>query len=92
MRRVAMPARPDYGQDVPDTVNALALVGIAAQLGGAGLWLALRARNRRLAAMGALTHGNVRLSVGRDTTRDDIERFLRVLAEVVADLRAQVAL
>lgn len=51
MRRAGVPARPDYGQDVPDTVNALALAGIAAQLGGAGLWLALRARNRRLAVV-----------------------------------------
>ena len=32
-----------------------------------------------LAAMGALTHGNVRVSVGRDTTDDDVERFLAVL-------------
>ena len=54
MRRAAVPARPNYGQDVPDTVNTLALAGIAAQLGGAGLWLALRARNRRLAAALAL--------------------------------------
>lgn len=54
MRRAAVPARPDYGQDVPDTVNALALAGVAAQLGSAGLWLALRGRNRRLAAALAL--------------------------------------
>ncbi len=54
MKRAVVHARPDYGQDVPDTVNALALAGIAAQLGGVGLWLALRARNRRLAAALAL--------------------------------------
>jgi len=65
MRRVAMPARPDYGQDVPDTVNALALVGIAAQLGGAGLWLALRGRDRRLAAILSLSMAGVgTLSLG----------------------------
>ena len=32
-----------------------------------------------LAAMGALTHGNVRVSVGRETTEDDVERFLELL-------------
>jgi SAM-dependent methyltransferase len=55
MRRAAVPTRPDYGQDVPDTVNALALVGAAMQIGGAGLWLALRARNRRLATVLSLS-------------------------------------
>ena len=34
-----------------------------------------------LAAMGALTHGNVRVSVGPDTTDDDVERFLAVLPD-----------
>jgi cysteine desulfurase len=43
-----------------------------------------------LAAMGALTHGNVRVSVGRDTTEDDVERFLQVLPGTVERLRAQV--
>jgi cysteine desulfurase len=51
-----------------------------------------REPSRVLAAMGALTHGNVRLSVTRDTTREDVERFLQVLPEVVAGLRAEVAL
>jgi cysteine desulfurase len=40
-----------------------------------------------LAAMGALTHGNVRVSLHRGTTEDDVERFLAVLPRVVADLR-----
>ncbi len=40
-----------------------------------------------LAAMGALTGGNVRLSLGRDTGEDDLTRFLAVLPRVVADLR-----
>jgi cysteine desulfurase len=40
-----------------------------------------------LAAMGVLTHGNVRVSLSRDTTEDDVERFLQVLPRVVADLR-----
>jgi cysteine desulfurase len=39
--------------------------------------------------MGALTHGNVRVSLHRGTTEDDVERFLAVLPGVVADLRRQ---
>ena len=33
-----------------------------------------------LAAMGALTHGNVRVSLGRDTTAADVDRLLAVAA------------
>ncbi|HLN76570.1 MAG TPA: aminotransferase class V-fold PLP-dependent enzyme, partial [Nocardioidaceae bacterium] len=40
-----------------------------------------------LAAMGALTHGNVRVSLTRDTTEDEVDRFLAVLPGVVAQLR-----
>jgi cysteine desulfurase len=40
-----------------------------------------------LVAMGALTHGNVRVSLHRGTTADDVERFLAVLPGLVADLR-----
>jgi cysteine desulfurase len=43
-----------------------------------------------LAAMGALTHGNVRVSVGRETTDDDVDRFLATLPAVVDDLRARL--
>ncbi|WP_341927281.1 aminotransferase class V-fold PLP-dependent enzyme [Nocardioides psychrotolerans] len=45
-----------------------------------------------LSAMGALTHGNVRLSLGRDTTEADIDAFLEVLPGAVADIRADVGL
>ena len=45
-----------------------------------------------LAAMGALTHGNVRLSLSRDTTEADVEALLGVLPGIVADLRAEVGL
>ena len=45
-----------------------------------------------LAAMGVLTHGNVRLSLTRDTSDDDVDRFLSVLPGVVAELRARVGL
>ncbi len=40
-----------------------------------------------LEAMGVLTHGNVRVSLHRDTTAEDVDRFLAVLPSVVARLR-----
>jgi cysteine desulfurase len=40
-----------------------------------------------LVAMGVLSQGNVRVSLHRGTTTDDIDRFLAVLPEVVARLR-----
>jgi cysteine desulfurase len=45
-----------------------------------------------LAAMGVLTHGNVRVSLTRDTTAADVERFLAVLPDVVRGIRAEVGL
>jgi len=45
-----------------------------------------------LAAMGALTHGNLRVSLGRDTRADDVDRLLAVLPEVVARIRAEAGL
>ena len=42
-----------------------------------------------LEAMGALTHGNVRVSLTRDTTEDEVDRFLEVLPDVVARLRTR---
>ena len=41
-----------------------------------------------LAAMGALTHGNVRVSLTRDTTAEEVDAFCAVLPEVVAGLRS----
>jgi cysteine desulfurase len=45
-----------------------------------------------LAAMGALTHGNVRLSLTRDATEADVDGFLAALPEVVAAIRADAGL
>lgn len=45
-----------------------------------------------LAAMGALTHGNVRLSLTRDSTVSDVEAFLAELPSAVAEIRADVGL
>lgn len=50
-----------------------------------------REPSRVLAAIGALTHGNVRLSLTRDTTEADVDQFLAVLPGVVEKLRAEVA-
>lgn len=48
--------------------------------------------SRVLAAMGALTHGNVRLSLTREATAEDVDRFLADLPEVVAAIRADAGL
>ena len=42
-----------------------------------------------LAAMGVLTHGNVRVSLHRGTTTEDVDRFLAVLPATVAGIRAE---
>ncbi|MEU5944602.1 aminotransferase class V-fold PLP-dependent enzyme [Micromonospora sp. NPDC047465] len=42
-----------------------------------------------LEAMGVLSHGNVRVSLHRETTETDVERFLAELPDVVARLRAE---
>jgi cysteine desulfurase len=43
-----------------------------------------------LVAMGALTSGNVRVSLHRDTTPADVDEFLAVLPGVVAAVRAEL--
>jgi cysteine desulfurase len=42
--------------------------------------------------MGALTHGNVRVSLSRDTTEADVDRFLAALPDVVARIRQDAGL
>jgi cysteine desulfurase len=44
-----------------------------------------------LAAMGALTHGNVRVSLGRESAEGEVRRLASVLPEVVDRLRAASA-
>ena len=46
-------------------------------------------RTGRSDAMGVLTHGNVRVSLHREVTEADVDRFLAVLPDVVARLRAE---
>jgi cysteine desulfurase len=50
-----------------------------------------REPSRVLAAMGALTHGNIRLSLTRDATRADVERLLDVLPGVITGLRERAS-
>ena len=40
-----------------------------------------------LAAMGALTHGNIRLALPRGTDAQDVDRFLAELPGIVAGVR-----
>jgi cysteine desulfurase len=48
--------------------------------------------SRVLEAMGVLTHGNVRLSLTRDTTDEQVDGFLAALPQVVRDIRAEAGL
>ncbi|MGH8860451.1 MAG: aminotransferase class V-fold PLP-dependent enzyme, partial [Jatrophihabitantaceae bacterium] len=43
-----------------------------------------------LVAMGALTGGNIRVSLHRDTTADEVDGFLAVLPGVIAEVRAEL--
>jgi cysteine desulfurase len=45
-----------------------------------------------LEAMGVLSHGNVRVSLHRGTTEEDVDRFLAVLPGIVAEIRKQVGM
>ncbi len=45
-----------------------------------------------LAAMGALTHGNVRISLERATTDDEVDGFCAALADAVGEIRARAGL
>lgn len=45
-----------------------------------------------LTAMRVLTHGNVRVSLSRDTTEAEVDALLTALPEVVTDIRAEAGL
>ena len=45
-----------------------------------------------LEAMGVLSHGNVRLSLQRDVTREQVDAFCDAVPDVVRELRARVGL
>lgn len=48
--------------------------------------------SRVLEAMGVLTHGNVRVSLTRDTTAEEVDGFLAELPDVVREIRSRVGL
>lgn len=72
-------------------VNALDRHGFAVASGSACTASTLEP-SHVLAAMGVTTHGNLRVSLTRDTTSRDVDRFLAVLPGVVAGLRAEVGM
>ena len=77
--------------DGESLVLALDREGFAVSSGSACTASALRP-SHVLAAMGALTHGNVRVSLPRGTEAAAVDRFLAALPRVVADLRADAGM
>ncbi|MDD5481991.1 MAG: cysteine desulfurase family protein [Candidatus Shapirobacteria bacterium] len=68
------------------TGSACASVGISGQLGG----FADMAPSHVLLALGLTAeqaHGSIRVSLGRPTTNEEVDYFLKVLPQAVADLR-----
>lgn len=72
-------------------VTALDAEGIAVSSGSACTSSTLKP-SHVLAAMGVLTHGNVRVSLSRETTYDEVDRFCRVLPGIVRRIRAEVGM
>ncbi|HET6530682.1 MAG TPA: aminotransferase class V-fold PLP-dependent enzyme [Actinoplanes sp.] len=72
-------------------LHALDRAGFAVSSGSSCTASTLRP-SHVLAAMGVLSHGNVRVSLHRGTTEADVERFLAVLPGVVRDIRAEAGL
>jgi cysteine desulfurase len=72
-------------------LHALDRAGFAVSSGSSCTASTLRP-SHVLEAMGVLSHGNVRVSLHRDSTEADVDRFLTVLPGIVAGLRAQAAL
>jgi cysteine desulfurase len=69
-------------------LDRLAAQGVAAASGSACTASSL-SPSHVLEAIGALTHGNLRVSLGRDSTQTDVDRLLNVLPTAVAELRAE---
>ncbi|MFI5731368.1 cysteine desulfurase family protein [Kribbella sp. NPDC051587] len=72
-------------------VTALDAEGFSVSSGSACTSSTLRP-SHVLAAMGVLTHGNVRVSLARTTTYGEIDRFCSVLPGVVQRIRAEVGM
>lgn len=74
------------GVDGEVLLSALDRAGFAVSSGSACASTRLRP-SHVLQAMGVLSHGNVRISLHRGTTEDEVDRFLEVLPRIVEDLR-----
>lgn len=72
-------------------VTALDAEGFAVSSGSACTSSTLKP-SHVLAAMGVLTHGNVRISLPRGTTSAEIDRFCAVVPGVVRRIRAEVGM
>jgi cysteine desulfurase len=72
-------------------VTALDAEGFAVSSGSACTASTLRP-SHVLAAMGVLTHGNVRVSLSRTTTYEEVDRFATVLPSLVRRIRAEVGM
>src|SRR5690606_10721761 len=70
-------------------LHALDRRGFAVSSGSSCTSSALRP-SHVLEAMGVLSHGNVRISLHRDTTEEEVDRFLAALPGIVESLRAEV--
>ena len=75
-------------EDGEPLLVALDREGFAVSAGSACTASTLRP-SHVLAAMGVLSHGNIRVSVHRGTTTEQVDRFTAVLPQVVARLRAE---
>ena len=75
--------------DGEQLVDALDRRGLAVASGSACTSSTLEP-SHVLAAMGALTHGNVRLSLGRATTEADVDALCAALPVVLGEIRAEV--
>jgi len=69
-------------------LHALDRAGFAVSSGSSCTASTLRP-SHVLEAMGVLSHGNVRVSLHRESTEAEVDRFLAVLPGLVADLRAE---
>ena len=67
----------------------LDLAGVAASSGSACSTGAVEP-SHVLVAMGALTSGNIRVSLHHATTENEVDEFLAVLPRVVAEVRAEL--
>lgn len=75
-------------EDGEPLMSALDREGFAVSAGSACTSSTLRP-SHVLENMGILSHGNIRVSLHRDTTEADVERFLTTLPVVVARLREE---